>query len=286
MVGKVVSSSSRVTVSDVLMLTMPNRALFSCAALLAGVLLSGSANFAPIAFAFLMLMSTYCSQAVYNNILDVEGDRVDAPDRPLARGAVSIPAAWNLHFLLFLLGLVFAYLASPALVPVMLLFELLGYVYSAYTKGMGVLSYATLVAAHLCIPLLAGYMLFAQPDWRILSIVAFVFFTEVLAFSIKDYKDVEGDRRQGMRTLPVVLGPRRASYVTLFGLLLVPALFLLPWALLRLSILFLALYGIAAAAKLAFGMKLLRDPSPASAGGMLKKFRLVILIEMLAWCLA
>jgi chlorophyll synthase len=83
------------------------------------------------------------------------------------------------------------------------------------------------------------------------------------AAATKDFADVEGDRRGGCRTLPVVLGAARAARVIapflVLPWLLLPALAALGWLhapLARLTILALALAALGALAARA----LLADP--------------------------
>ena len=46
--------------------------------------------------------------AIVNDILDIEIDRVNRPDRPLAAGKVSVSAAWTAYLATTVLGIVLA----------------------------------------------------------------------------------------------------------------------------------------------------------------------------------
>ncbi len=271
---------------DILEITMPNRAVASCISFLAGTIISGF--FEPLIafFGMLMIVSTYSSQAIFNNLRDLEGDRVNAPERPLARGAISQETAWLLMGFLVILGFVFAYLASPFLILVNLAYILLGIFYSGFTKSKWYLSYSTLTTSHLVVPLLSGYLIFGHLDLKILMIVVFIYLTEIFAFSLKDYKDVEGDRKMGMSTLPIIFSPEKASRITFAGLIL-PLFFVwVPWYLLDLSNLFLAVYLFSGAMRFRFGESLLGNPSAPTAKNILNKFRYVLILQMIAWCLS
>ena len=246
-----------------------------------------SGTFEPVAvisglFAFML---AYCSQAVYNNILDIEGDRINAPERPLARGAISVHAAWMAYAFLILLALVSACIASFSLIPFILMIIFLGYVYSRYTKSMGMLSYMTLATTHLCIPLVAAYTMFVPMNMKIIFAAVFVFITNFVAISVKDFKDVEGDKAVGLKTLPVKYGVRTASLVTFAGFLVLPFIFWLPWYFLHLSTLFVLFYMVLGAVRIIKGYNLLKDPSPKVANNILKDFRFLLMLEMVAWCL-
>lgn len=230
-----------------------------------------------------MIVSTYCSAAVYNNIRDVEGDRINDPERPLARGSIGIGFAWSLMALLAASGFLFSWLAGPFLLPVNITYILLGVIYSSFTKSRGMLSYITLVTSHIIVPLLSGYLLNESLDGKIMMVSGFMFITEVMAFSLKDYKDIEGDRKMGMQTLPIVLTPKRAAFITCAGLCLPLFLVWIPWQLLGLSYVFLLAYLVAAMARFQWARNLIDNPSPENAARMLKSFRYVLLLEMMAW---
>lgn len=273
-------------VFDSLRIMMPNRAFASGMAFVAGMVLSGYVEPVAALFGILMIISTYSSQAVFNNIKDVDGDMVNAPDRPLVNGSLSVQYAWALMGLLIALGFLFAYFTSPFLVLVNIAFIGLGIVYSAFTKARWYLSYPTLTTSHLVVPLLAGYLLFGDLDLRIMVVVSFIYLTEAFIWSIKDYKDVDGDRKTGVLSLPVILSPRKSSVVT-FITLSFPLLFAwLPWHLLGLSVIFLILYSLCGAIRAYLGFELMKNHSPETAAEILKNFRYILFIQMIAWCLA
>jgi chlorophyll synthase len=269
----------------IMKITMPNRAAIACITFWVGMAMSGTFHLPAAFFGAMAMLTTYMSQAVYNCIRDVEGDRVNAPWQPLANGALSERFAWELMTLLIVLGFIFAWLASPWLVVVNAIFVLLGVFYSAYAKAKHLLSYATLVTTHMAIPVAAGYLLFGHLDARIAIVVAFIYLTEVLAMSIKDYKDVHGDRKMGLQTLPIVLGPRNAAKVTFAGFCMPLFLAWIPWAVLRLPLEFLALSLVAGGLRFALGWQLVRNPSPQQGGRILNKFRYLRILQIAAWCL-
>ncbi|MEW6748344.1 MAG: UbiA family prenyltransferase [Candidatus Micrarchaeota archaeon] len=280
------TASIQRTIRDILEITMPNRAFASCVSFTAGVLLSGTFDLRVALLGAPMILCTYMSQAIVNNLQDIEGDRTNAPERPLACGSIKVRSAWALMLFLIALGFVFAALASPMLIAVNILYIILGVVYSTQTKSRWYLSYATLVTTHIVIPLVSGYLLFQGLGLKIVLIAAFMYLTEIPAFSIKDYKDVQGDREMGMRTLPIVFTPEKAARITFIGFCLPLLLVWVPWYFLGLSTLFLAIYLVAGALRYHFASKLLSSPLPATASLILKNFRYILLLQMIGWCLS
>ena len=265
---------------------MPNRAFASCMAFIAGMTMGGHFDAGTAIFGSLMILCTYCSQAVFNNIRDVEGDRVNAPSRPLVKGTLSIGFAWSLMATLVAAGFVFAYIAAPFLVMVNLVYLFIGIIYSTLTKSKWHLAYVTLATSHIVIPIVSGYLVFGHLDWRIAIVAGFMYLTQALVWSIKDYKDVEGDRKTGVNTLPVAMSADMASKITALALSLPLLLFWVPWYMLHLSAAFLVLYLIAGIARYRLGKQLIEDHTPESASKILINFRYALLLEMFGWCLS
>jgi geranylgeranylglycerol-phosphate geranylgeranyltransferase len=271
---------------DVLRIMMPNRAFATCVAFMDGMSMGGHFDAGTAVFGSFMILSTYCSQAVFNNIRDIEGDKVNAPSRPLASGSLSVGFAWSLMGTLILLGFLFAYLASPFLVLVNMLYIAIGLVYSTVSKSRWHLAYVTLATSHIVVPIVSGYLVFGHLDARIALIAGFMYLTQSVVWSIKDYKDIEGDRKTGVMTLPVVMDPKDASKVTALVLSLPLAFFWVPWYFLHLSYVFLGLYLASGIARFVLGTRLMADHSPESASKILINFRYALLLEMVGWCLS
>ncbi len=270
---------------DLSSLTLPNRALPACASFIAGYVYSGGASPATAALGVLTIITTYSAAAIYNNIRDVDGDRINAPDRPLARGAISLRSAWLLMFTLAALSLAMGFMVSPLFALIDGIAILLGWVYSRFSKSRWYLSYGTLVTTHHVIPFIAGFTINAMVSLSLATIVVFIAASDVLAISIKDYKDVKGDSSLGPKTLPVVFQPGDAAKITFIGFAAPLFLIWLPWAILKLSMAFLLLNIATGTMRILLGFELLRDPSPGTAGGILKKFRLITLLQLMGWVL-
>lgn len=266
-------------------ITMPNRAFIACVTFSVGMFMSGVFNIWIAAIVSLAMIAIYSSQAVYNCIKDIEGDKVNASWQPLANGQLSVGFAWKLMAALIVLGLALFWLATPQYLLLGAAFIVLGIFYSAYAKARHFLSYTTLVTTHMAIPLAAGYLLAGQVDLRLVVVIAFIYMTEVLSMSIKDYKDVSGDERVGLRTLPIVLGVRNASLVTFAGFCSPFFLVWIPLILLHLSPVFLVASLASGAARILLGLGFVASPDSKQGMETLNKFRYVRIAQMLAWCL-
>ena len=168
-----------------------------------------------------------------NQLTDLESDRWNKPDRPLVTGALSprqallfavlaygaalLPTPW--------LGLpVFACFAAAAVATLVYSVPAFG-----RTKARGFLANLTIAVPRGMLLKVAGWATVASVASSEPWVVGSVFGLFLLgAASTKDFADVEGDRRDGCRTLPVVLGPRRAARI-------VAPFLVLPWLWLALA---------------------------------------------------
>ena len=157
---------------------------------------------------------------VLNQIADLEIDRINKPERPLSRGAISIASAWRYTVILY----VFA-MASFALIDLAggsycfvigLLTALITYFYS-----FGLRTKAHWIAANFTIALGRG-LLVVLMGWSCVSQVAVwdpVIIGSIFgiflfgAASSKDFSDIKGDEAHGCITLPVQIGVVKACWV-------------------------------------------------------------------------
>ncbi|WP_297535157.1 geranylgeranylglycerol-phosphate geranylgeranyltransferase [Thermococcus sp.] len=160
-----------------------------------------------------------------NDYFDYEIDRINRPERPLPRGAMSRKTAFWYAMALFTIGLILASLINVYAFLLAVLAYTTMFLYAWKLKPLpfiGNLAVAGLTGAT---PLygaiavgkigLAGY----------LALCAFL--VNVAREVIKDIEDVEGDLTKGAKTLPIVVGKKKAAYVgALFAFLTVIASFL------------------------------------------------------------
>lgn len=213
---------------DLLRLTRPlNVVLFLAATALGGLLAAGASAFegASLVRMLLAMLSATCVGAgsmVVNDLYDVEIDKVNRPERPLASGRVSRRTAWGFYAALSLAGILLAAWVSPLHVAFATASVLFLWGYSVALKGTVLLGNLA-VGATIALGVLFGGLAAGPataPLWAGVLLGGAITFVREIA---KDVEDVEGDRIGGARTLPIVWGERRALglALALTGLVLV-----------------------------------------------------------------
>ncbi|GAA0220924.1 geranylgeranylglycerol-phosphate geranylgeranyltransferase [Halobaculum roseum] len=144
-----------------------------------------------------------------NDYFDRDIDAVNRPDRPIPSGRVSARAAATFAAALFLIATAAA-LSLPTLALAIAVVNLLALL--AYTQLFkGLPAVGNLVVAYLT----GSTFLFgaaavgpiAAPTPTLFGLAATATFAREV---VKDVEDVAGDREEGLRTLPIVAGERRA----------------------------------------------------------------------------
>lgn len=219
------------------------------------------------------LLATAASNA-WNQAFDADVDRINKPGRPIPAGLATPRGALLLGHGTALAGAVAAFLAAPWFF-VCVSAGLLGtWIYSApplRAKRHPLGALLTIAIPRGVLVPVAGWALLSSPDaadpWA-LGAVAGLFVLG--AAGTKDFADVEGDRAHGCRTLPVLLGPRRAARIVapflVLPFLLYPLAGAVGW--LRPGVGALALLGGAlSAVGLGAALLLLRDPQALARRG-------------------
>jgi 4-hydroxybenzoate polyprenyltransferase len=186
---------------------------------------------------------------IVNQIADLEIDRRNKPTRPLVTGEIGLPAAWRAAAVLYVLSIVPTWIVVPypheslaerlsAPLPLHAAFfiycvgALATFVYSfpafGRTKRHWLAANVTIAIPRGGLLKVAGWAFVASvaalEAWAIGAIFALFLLG---ATSTKDFSDMEGDRAEGCRTLPIRFGVRRAAQM-------IAPFFVVPWLLIPL----------------------------------------------------
>jgi len=200
-------------------LTRPGNAVAAGLLTFTGAFVAGGVSDAPwavFAAAVATITATGGGNAI-NDYFDREIDAINRPDRPIPRGDISARGA--LWFSLALFGIaIVAALTLPLIAIGIAVFNFLALV--AYTElfkglpGVGNVLVGYLTGS----TFLFGGAAVGEP----LGAVALFGLAAVATLTreiVKDVEDIDGDREEGLRTLPIVIGRRRALTVGLVAMI-------------------------------------------------------------------
>lgn len=180
------------------------------------------------------LMALNAASNSLNQVYDLEIDRINKPYRPIPSGVVTREEALTFAWILYVFTLFRAALINLWFAGFILLIMLLTFIYSMppiRLKESAWGSNFVIALARGVFGFVAAWSIFASPlnatPWVIGSIITIYL---IGATTTKDFTDVEGDRKFGVRTLPVIYGTRRTA-------IMISPFFILPFVLIPLGIL-------------------------------------------------
>ncbi|HUF23482.1 MAG TPA: UbiA family prenyltransferase [Vicinamibacterales bacterium] len=173
-----------------------------------------------------------------NQIYDLAIDAVNKPARPLPGGRLSIRQAWTFTWICYGAALWLAWMVAPGgrreCFWIVLAAAVLTFVYSVppfRTKRHGLWANVTIAVPRGLLLKVAGWSavktVFGVEPWFIGGIFGLFLLG---ASTTKDFSDMEGDRADGCRTLPIIYGVRRAAWM-------ISPSFILPFMLINVGVL-------------------------------------------------
>jgi 4-hydroxybenzoate polyprenyltransferase len=156
-----------------------------------------------------------------NQIYDLEIDRINKPRRPLPSGRLSLARGWQFTWVTFAISFVLAWLVAPGgrhecfwLVVAATIMTCMYSMPPFRTKALGIWANVTIAIPRGVLLKVAGWSsvktIFGEEPWYIGAIFGLFLLG---ASTTKDFADMEGDRRGGCRTLPILYGVKRAAWI-------------------------------------------------------------------------
>jgi geranylgeranylglycerol-phosphate geranylgeranyltransferase len=141
---------------------------------------------------------------VINDIYDIDTDKVNHPDRPIASGEISVQAATAFYILLVFLSLIMAFYISISAVFMVSIVNMLLTLYSTSFKRIP-------FVGNFIIALITGLVFIyggiaAGSTKNVFIPAGFAFLINLIREILKDIEDIKGDTTAGIRTLPIVAG--------------------------------------------------------------------------------
>ncbi len=197
------------TVRGIIEITRPINALAAGLLTGIGVFVAGGTVGWPAGAAVLATILATAGGNTINDYVDRDIDRINAPDRPIPRGAMTPQAALSWSVLLFAAAIAVA-VTLPVLAVVIATVNLLALVtYTSVFKGQP-------GAGNVLVGLLGGSTFpFGAAAVGHLTVTIGVLFvlaalSTIARELIKDVEDLAGDREEGLYTLPMAIGRRRS----------------------------------------------------------------------------
>lgn len=172
---------------------------------------------------------------IHNDILDIESDKVNQPNRPLPAGLISVKAATIGAIATIAIALVMAVLPTVEAITHITFYVLLFaglFLYNRYLKHIPLVKNMTV--AFMCTTPLLRMFFHNGFSWEPLyPAIGFAFLYTLAREIVKDLEDVAGDIQAGICTFPIAAGEKKAAnfacFIVIATWLLLPSPSLLNW---------------------------------------------------------
>jgi 4-hydroxybenzoate polyprenyltransferase len=161
------------------------------------------------------VISAWIASCIVNDLNDQNIDTLTNPHRPLPTNTIDPKNYTAIGISFFIASLILAGIISFKILLIILCYQAIAWVYSVppfRLKRFPLIASFSAACASLLI-LLSGFFLVAPDQLKALPkpLLFFLLIAYTLALPIKDFKDTLGDRRDGVFTLPILLGEARAK---------------------------------------------------------------------------
>lgn len=202
--------------ADLITLIRPVNSAMVGLAVIVGIAVASPTNIPPtptlLGFLTGFLVSSY--SMVVNDRYDIEVDRINSPNRPIASGRISAQTATVYAAILLTLGVVSSLMISIENLLIALIFASIAWAYSYWGKRRGLLG-NMMVATSLAIPYIYGGVSVEEVWSRLPWFLALTSFLAATGREVvKTISDVEGDEVRGIRSVARVYGPHTAAKVS------------------------------------------------------------------------
>jgi 4-hydroxybenzoate polyprenyltransferase len=164
-------------------------------------------------FVLLAVLFTAAAGYVINDILDIEEDIINKPEKRIIAKHVSIRSGIIFYIILLLGSLTFGFLTGLSMGLVCVMISVLLYFYSSDLKG-------TTLWGNLLVSLMNGVVVFFSAqgvDEKFNGYFAeyafLAFLITMVREVVKDIEDMEGDKTREYETFPIVYGARKSVWL-------------------------------------------------------------------------
>ena len=220
------------TLAGLLAITRPVNALVAGLAALLGYIIA-TGTIVPLALVLVPIVFAITAGGnVFNDLCDLEIDRINRPDRPLPSGKVSPRAAGALATALFAAGLA---LTIPCGLPCVVIAVANSLLLVAYARTLKrTVFWGNAVVSYLSASIypFGGALAGIPAMERTLPLAGITLLAMLSRELLKDAEDVPGDSAAGARTVPIVHGVKKTAiiaYACAIGAIAVSILPVVPW---------------------------------------------------------
>lgn len=200
---------------DYLLLIRPLNSIMMGLAVIIGevTILGAFPKIEEIIFGFFIGFFLTAFSMVLNDIMDIEIDRINVPNRPLPSGRISINNAKFYSIILAIIGILLTFYFSIYAIIIAFSSLIVSILYNTKAKKTGLLG-NIMVAYCVAIPFLFGAIITSNSiNMKILTFFMLAFLSTIGREIIKGIADIKGDKIKNIKTLALSYGTKKAAII-------------------------------------------------------------------------
>lgn len=243
----------------------------------------------PVILAMIAVFFETAAGNVINDYFDYNIDLINKPERPIPSGRISLKNGRNYGYLLFIAGTICGFLISYLTgnwIPfaIVLIADVILYLYAYKLK-------TTPLIGNLTVGFMTGFgFVFAgfsinNPSIIITSIYLgfFAFVMTTAREIVKDIEDIEGDKADGARTLPILIGEKKPAILAAILIIIDSALCPILYFNHIFGILYLIVIAVAVIIFIYCAISILKSQEKSTASKVSKYLKIGMLIAFVAF---
>jgi len=186
----------------------------------------GSINLSIFQLFMIIIGAAFLSSGlmIHNDVTDLKSDKVNRPHKPLPAGRINVKTAQLTGSLLMVLSIFIALLVNfkdngPLNWKcgiITLSIVAVGFIYNHYGKFHGIFGHIAVAYGVGAIPFWGAIAIAPEYIFLMFPLALAIFIQEIGREIMVNAGDFNGDLKAGYKTLPVLLGRKKAMYVALF----------------------------------------------------------------------
>jgi len=226
------------------------------------------------------------SAMIFNDLFDLEVDRINTPHKPIPSGKVTTREATVFGVITALIALLIAGWIAPMVRLLSLVLWILGFLYNWKLKASGLIG-NLIVAANVAMTFILGGISVGEGSNPLVWIFGAIAFVFDLAEEIAgDAMDMDGDRKRGSRSLAILHGMRVALRISGVLFVVMIVLSLLPVVLGETSLAYILPIGLMDVAIVFFGIRLMKGRTHEEGHRAMRGLYLSATIGLVAFILS
>ena len=226
------------------------------------------------------------SAMIFNDLFDLDVDRINTPYKPIPSGRVTPMEAIVFGVVTALIAFLIGGWIAPLVLILSLVLWMLGFLYNWKLKASGLMG-NLIVATNVAMTFILGGISVGKGNNPLVWIFAAIAFFFDLAEEIAgDAMDMEGDRKRASRSLAILYGKQAALRISGVLFVVMILLSLLPVVLGETSLAYILPIGAMDVAIIVFGVRLLKSSTHAEGHKAMRGLYLSATLGLVAFILS